>query len=227
MAANPKSKEIQVQRPAQSLQAFQKKVASADDTHEGLLKPIAIGGGVVAALAIGFFGFRAWQHHRIEKHEAAISALVREVQGTDPAKPVPPEQAEKRMKEQLPTLEALARSAPGSRANATHALLSSWKLQLEGKGAQLPPATEPWDRVRLAQRAIALGQGKEAMDLLAPLKKKAAPGEPWSGPFWTGLMETHALLGQREQAWKDLADYKARFKDQADTAAMERLINGI
>lgn len=227
MAAHVKNKEIQVQKPAQSLQAFQQKVARGEEAHEGLLKPIAIGVGAVLALLFGWLGWHTFQGRAVEKHEAAVSALLLEVQGADPAQAPSPGDLEKRMAERLPRLEALAKSAPSSRKQITAGILASWKLQLDGKGSHLPAAREPWDRVRLAQRAIATGQGKEAMDLLAPLRKKASPSEPWSGPYWTSLLEAHALLGQREQAWKDFGEYKARFKDQADVQAMERILNGV
>ena len=35
------------------------------------------------------------------------------------------------------------------------------------------------------------------------------------------------LVGDRDQAWKDLAEYKQRFKDQGDAASLEQLLKGI
>ena len=59
MATNIKNKEIQVQKPAQSLQAFQAKIAASQGAEEistGLLKPILISVGAVinSALEISF-----------------------------------------------------------------------------------------------------------------------------------------------------------------------------
>lgn len=225
MAANIKSKEIQVQKPAQSLQAFQQKLASGDDSQVTILKPLLIGTGAVAALVIGFFGFRAWRANALEKHEAAVAELLVEVQG-DGLAPVPAAELEKRMRENLPRLESLAKAAPGAASDSTKGLLASWHLQLDGK-APLPPAgSDPWDRLRAAQRQLALGQTEEVASTLKALRSSAKPDAPWAPLYWATLLDLHRLKGDRSEAWKDYADYKALFKDRAD-ASFEKVLASI
>ena len=222
MAAKIKSKEIQVQKPAQSLQAFQQKLASGEDVHVTFLKPLLIGVGIVTALIIGWFGFRAWQANALEKHEAAVAELLVEVQG-DGVTPVPPAELETRMRANLPKLQALADHAPRAARETTQGVLSAWRLALDGKAGQLSQDSDPWGCLRLAQRDLALGQGDQAAGILRPLLKSAKPDVPWAQLYWATLMDLHRLRGDREQAWKDYADYKALFKDQSDPALEKAL----
>lgn len=224
--ANVKSKEIQVQKPAQSLEAFKGKVSTGpEDIGAGLLKPVLIGTASLLALALAAWGFSSWQSHRVEKHEAALSALMLEVHGT-PYAPPSPEAIEKKMREKLPELETLATKAPGRCKPVTQGTLAAWKLQLEGKATLPAASTDAWGTLRQAQRMVALGQGAEAAALLTPLKKKADASEAWAPTYWSTLMEVHRLQGSRDQAWKDYSDYKQRFKEQADPA-MERTLASI
>ncbi len=225
MAANIKSKEIQVQKPAQSLQAFQQKLASGEDSQVTLLKPLLIGTGLVAVLALGFFGFRAWRANALEKHEAAVAELLLEVQG-DGLTPVAPADIEKRMRERLPRLESLAKHAPGPASRITQGLLASWNLQLDGKASLLAPGSNPWDRLRIAQRQLALGQTDEVAITLKSLRSAAKPDAPWAPLYWATLLDLHRLKGDRTEAWKDYAEYKALFKDRADTS-FEKMLASI
>jgi len=225
MVTHYKNKVIQVQKPAQSLQAFQQKVASGDDIKAGYLKPMLIAAGVMVVLCIGFFGIRAMRSAGIEKHEAALAELKQEVTG-DGLAPVPAPELEKRMREKLPRLEALARSAPGSRKEATEGMLASWRLQLDGKGGVPASQDDVWGTLRLAERQVALGQGKEALASLAPLRGSAVTGKAWASLYWATTLEADRLLGDRAKAWQDFAEYKTRFKDQADPA-LEHLLAGV
>ncbi len=225
MAANVKSKEIQVQKPAQSLQAFQQKLAAGADTQVTLLKPLLIGTGVVATLVIGFFGFRAWRANALEKHEAAVAELLMEVQG-DGLTPVAPADLEKRMRERLPRLETLAKGAPGPAAEITQGMLASWRLQLDGTASLPALGSNPWDRLRVAQRQVALGQVEEAAASLKSLRSAAKPDAPWSPLYWATLLDLHRLKGDRAEAWKDYAEYKALFKDRADES-LEKVLASI
>ncbi len=226
MARPTKDREIQVQKPAQSLAHFQTKLGQGAEEDGGLLKPILMGvaGIVVGGLAYG--AFATWRGRAIEKHEAALSALIAEVEGDGVIPPAPAE-VEKRMRERLGRLEALVAAAPGSRRDATAGLLATWRLTLDGKAPAAPAATDPWGRIRLAQRSLALGQAAEAKAQLDPLRAKATPDEPWSEAFWASRIEVARLAGDRAQALKDLADYKAAFKGRGDTAALESLLQGI
>jgi hypothetical protein len=225
MAANIKSKEIQVQKPAQSLQAFQQKLATGTDTQVTLLKPLLIGTGVVAAVVIGFFGFRAWRANALENHEAAVAELLLEVQG-DGLTPVAPEDMEKRMRERLPRLEALAKGAPGPATEITQGMLASWRLQLDGTASLPALGSNPWDRLRVAQRQVALGQAEEADATLKSLRSAAKPDAPWAPLYWATLLDLHRLKGDRTEAWKDYAEYKTLFKDRAD-ASFEKVLASI
>lgn len=225
--ATPKAKEIQVQKPAQSLAHFQQKLAQGQDLQTGMLKPLLIGAGTIVILVAGYFGFRAWQDNKVEAFEANLAEITQGFDGNGAA-PIAPDQLEKTMRERLPKLEALAKTAPGSRQASANGLLASWKLILDGKAsAAAMPAKAPWARIAQAERAIALGQGQEALAMLAPLRKKASPEEDWANLYWNTLVEADRLTGNRDQAWKDYAEYKDRFKDRALTAAMDRSLQGI
>ncbi len=226
MASPIKSKEIQVQKPAQSLQAFQKGLATGNGSQMSIIKPALIAAVVVFMGSIGFFGYRSWASGSVEKHETALAELMLAVQG-DPKIPAQPADIEKRMRENLPKLEVLAKSAPASRRATTEGLLATWRLELDGKGGIAPKAEDPWSRLRLAQRQIALGQGQEALGTLTPLRSGAGPSEAWGDLFWKTLLAARTLQGEREQALKDYAEYKQRFREQADIRGMESILIGI
>ena len=224
MVTPRQNKVIQVQKPAQSLQAFQKKVASGDDIQEGLLRPMLIGAGVLVVLGVAVFGFRSWRASIVERYESELAVLELDVVG-DATTPVPPAEVEKRMRDKLPELEALVRRAPGGERVSAEGLLASWKLQLDGKGAVPSVLGDAWGRLRLAKKQVAMGQGAEALATLEGLRKHANPDQAWSSVFWSTLLDADSLQGDRTQALKDFADYKARFKTQADPA-MEKMLQG-
>lgn len=230
MATNIKNKEIQVQKPAQSLQAFQAKIAAAKAGQEistGLLKPILISASVVVVLILGWFAFAGYRASIVEKHETALAQVLEGLQGEDAAAPLPPAEMEKRMRERLPQLEKLARTAPSACRAATQGVLNMWKLQLDGSGVSIATGSDPWSKLRLAQRQIALGQGTEALATLTPLRKSATPSQVWANLYWTTLIDARRVVGDRDSAWKDFAEYKSRFREQGDAASLERTINGI
>ena len=225
MATSYKNKVIQVQKPAQSLTAFQKKVASGEDIQVGYLKPILLTAGALVVVFATIFGVRAMRAASIEKYEGALADLQLEVSG-DGTTPVPPAELEKRMRDRLPRLETLARTAPGSQKAVTEGLVATWRLELDGKGAVAALQGDAWGKLRLAQRQVAMGQAPEALATLKPLQDAATPDKPWAGLYWGTLLDADRLQGDRTQAWKDYATYKARFKDQAD-ANLERLLAGV
>ena len=226
MARPTRDREIQVQKPAQSLAHFQTKLGQGEEEEGGLLKPILIGAASLVLLGLLYGGWSAYRTSAGEKHEAALAALQMEVEG-DGVTPIPAAEMEKRMRERLGRLEALVAQAPAERKAFTAGLLASWRLVL-GDPAKAPArAEDPWGRIRLAQRALALGQSAEARTQLDPLRAKAEPGESWAEAFWASQLEVDRLAGDRAQALKDLADYKARFKGRGDAAALENLVQGI
>ncbi len=225
--ATPKAKEIQVQKPAQSLAHFQQKLAQGEDLQTGILKPLLIGASTVVILVAAYFGFSAWRDTQVESFEATLSEITQGLDGTGPI-PLGADQIEKTMRERLPKLESLAKTAPGSRKALAEGLLANWKLSLDGKSATLvAPAKEPWARIAQAERAVALGQGPEALALLSSLRKSALPGEEWANLYWNTLVEADRLAGNNDQAWKDYAEYKERFKTRALTTMMDRTLQGI
>jgi hypothetical protein len=226
MAQPTKNREIQVQKPAQSLAHFQTKLGKGEEEDGALLKPILIGVAAVVLMGVAYGAWSAYQTQATEKHEAALSALQMEVEG-DGVTPVPPAEVEKRMREKLGRLETLAAEAPSSRKAATAGLLASWRLALDGKDQVPAKAQDAWGRIRLAQRALALGQAQAARAQLDELRAKATPGEPWAEAFWASQMDADRLAGDRTQALKDLAEYKARFKGRGDASAFEGLIQSI
>ena len=226
MARATKDREIQVQKPAQSLAHFQTKLGQSEEEDSGLLMPILV--GIVSLIVVGII-YGAWSAYRTqgaEKYEAALSALQMEVEG-DGVTPLAPAEMEKRMRERLGRLEALVAAAPSARRAATVGLLATWRLALDGKGSAPVANKDAWSHIRLAQRALALGQAPAARAELDPLRAKALPGEPWAEAFWSSQMETDRLAGDRAQAMKDLAEYKARFKGRGDADTLERLIQSI
>ena len=225
--ATPKVKEIQVQKPAQSLAHFQQKMAQGQDLQTGMLKPLLIGASTVVLLVAGYFGFSAWRDSRVEAFESNLAEITQGLDGAGPA-PVGADQVEKTMRDRLPKLEALVKTAPGSRKASAEGLLAAWKLSLDGKSSSPPaPEKEPWARIAQAERAIALGQGQEALALLSTLRKSASPKEDWANLYWNTLVEADRLAGNRDQAWKDYAEYKDRFKGRAITVLMDRSLQGI
>jgi hypothetical protein len=225
MASSTKNKVIQVQRPAQSLQAFQKKVATGQAERNNLLKPLLISGGVLLGAGLLIFGARAWSASRHETFEADLASIQLDVVG-DAMAPVPAGEIEKRMRESLPRLEALVKRAPGSERASAEGLLASWKLQLDGTGGIPAQTGDAWGRLRLAQKQVALGQGSDALTTLAALRKDADPSQAWASVFWSTLLDADRLKGDRDQALKDFAEYKERFKTQADPS-LEHLLQGV
>ncbi|HJW71887.1 MAG TPA: hypothetical protein VJ486_03450 [Geothrix sp.] len=226
MARPTKAREIQVQKPAQSLAHFQSKLGQGQEEDAGLLKPILIGFGALLAVGLIYGGWSAWRAQGIEKYEASLAALQLEVEG-DGVTPVPASEMEKRMRERLPKLEALAATAPSSRKEDAVGLLNTWRLALDGKAALSAKTPDAWGRIRLAQRALALGQAQEARTQLEPLRAKALPAEPWAEAYWTSQVDVDRLTGDRAQALKDLAEYRARFKGRSDGAELERMLQSI
>jgi hypothetical protein len=228
MVSHGKDKVIQVQKPAQSLKAFQQKVASGEDVRAGYLKPILVAAGAAVVVVAAYFGFQAMRSGSLEKHQEALATLQLEVMGAPPAPGTPPSadpDLEKRMRDGLPKLEALARTAPSDSKAMTEGILSTWKVEL-GEKADSPAPTDPWGRLRLAQKQVALGQGAEAAATLGSLRADADPDRAWSSLYWSTLLDADRLQGNRDQAWKDLAEYKARFKAQADPE-LDRLMAGV
>lgn len=225
--ATPKVKEIQVQKPAQSLAHFQQKMAQGQDLETGMLKPLLIGASAVVLLVAGFFGFSTWRDNQLEAFESNLAVITQGLDSAGPA-PIGADQIEKIMRDRLPKLEALVKTAPDSRKVSAEGLLAVWKLSLDGKSsAPAAPTKGPWARIAQAERAIALGQGQEALTLLSPLRKSASPKEDWANLYWNTLVEAGRLAGNRDQAWKDYAEYKDRFKDRAVTTSMDRSLQGI
>jgi hypothetical protein len=228
MVSHGKDKVIQVQKPAQSLQAFQKKVATGEDIQVGYLKPLLMAAGILVVAFAAFYGFKAVRASSLEKHQTALANLQIEAIGSElaPGTQPLPDDLEKGMRERLPQLEALARSAPRDDKALTEGLLATWRLELGEKGAPPAPPTDPWSRLRLAQKQVAMGQGPEAAATIASLRKDAGPDRAWASVFWSTLLDADRLQGNRAQAWKDLAEYKSRFKLLADSS-LEQMLAGV
>lgn len=225
MSSSSRNKEIQVQKPAQSLEHFKAKVAGPEDAYTGVMRPLLGGAGILVLGLLAWGGIASIRSRSVERHEAALAELVHAVEGDGSGAATA--DLEKRMRERLPALEALAASAPSSRKDLTQGLLASWKVQLDGKAVSVSQGDDPWSRLRQAQAALTLGKGDEAQKLLAPLRKDATPEKAWGGLYWSTSLEADRLLGNRDQAWKDLAEYKQRFKDLGDAAPLEQLLKGI
>jgi predicted Zn-dependent protease len=106
-------------------------------------------------------------------------------------------------------------------------MVSTWKLELDGVASPLPAPTDPWSRIRLAQRNIVLGQSAEASEIISVLHKSAKPNQAWSQFYWTMLLQIRQLEGNREQALKDYAEYRKIFREQADLDTMDKILEAI
>jgi predicted Zn-dependent protease len=234
-----KKKEIRIQKQAQSLTAFQSKVAIGYDDRAALMKRLLAAAAAVLVALAAAVAWKVWRSHKIEQHETALAALLVEVQGDKPkppdasgalGAPGAPEQLQ-RMQAALPRLEELARTAPGPCAPVANGLLATWRLALgpdgvDGAGKAAAPK-DAWSRLRLAQRSVALGLPQEALDLVSGLHKKAKPDQAWSGQYWTMLMQIRQLEGNRAQALKDYAEYRLWFKGRADVGALDKALEGV
>ncbi len=227
MSTSSRSKEIKVQRDAQSLEHFKTNVAGSEDVYVSLLKPVLIGVGALVLAVLAWLGWSNMRAKAVERHEVALAEILRYAEGSGPT-PASPAEVEKRMKEKLPALEQLARSAPASERAIAEGLLASWKLVL-GQGAPAPATDprDPWQRLRLAQRSLALGKAEEAARLLAPLRKDATPAEAWGKAYWAAVLDCDRLQGNRDQALKNLAEFKARYKNLPDENALDVVMKGI
>lgn len=218
-----RDKVISVQKKAQSLEQFQRRAAGEGSTT---LK-VVVASGVV--LVVGIVAWGAWTMHR-NRAEAAfetkIATLRLEVEG-DGATPIPAAQLQTRMQAALPRLEALVKEAPSSRRELATNLLATWKLDLSGQGGVVADTRSPQGRLREAQRLTALGQGKEAKAILDPLRAKATADAPWGQAYWISLLEVDRLNGDRAQAFKDLGEFRARFKDSGQSAQLDKLVQSI
>ncbi len=218
-----RDKVIQVQKKAQSLEQFQRAAAG-----EGapMLKSVLIGAGVVVG---GIIAWGAWSVHRqraAEAFETQVATLRLQVEG-DGITPLPADQLQTRMQTALPRLEALVKEAPSSRRAQAAGLLATWKLDLSGQGGLVAATDTPWGRLREAQRLLALGDGKASKALLEPLRAKATADEAWGQAYWVSLLEVDRLNGDRDQAIRDLGEFRTRFKDAGSLPQLDRMIQSI
>lgn len=218
-----RDKVINVQKKAQSLEQFQRRAAGEGSPA---LKAVFIGAVALVLGVVAWGGWTVHRQHKAEAFETEIATLRLQVEG-DGTTPVPADQLQSRMQAALPRLEALVQDAPSSRRTQATGLLATWKLDLSGQGGIAAATDTPWGRLREAQRLTALGQGKEAKALLDPIRAQATPDAAWGQAFWVSLLEVDRLNGDRDQAFKDLGEYKARFKDAGEGVQLDRLVQSI
>ena len=219
-----KERLIQVQKPAQSLERFQQDYARTQAGDGSLLRPILMCVGAVAVLGLGYLVFDQWRQSAVERFEGNLAALVEEVEGG--VQPATGEALQKKMREALPRLEALAQSAPSPRKAMAEGLVASWKLSLDGKGGA-PGGSDAWSRLAMARRHLVLGQVAEAAKVLDALRGKADPGQAWAVDFWRVQLEADRMAGAAEQGRTHLADYKERFKGRGLDASLDKVLEGI
>ena len=227
MAQTTKNREIQVQKPAQSLAHFQTKLGKGEEEDGGLLKPILIG---VAALVL--VGVALWR----------LGRLPDPGRGEARGGPFGPADGSRRRWRD---------TRAAGRNGKAHARAAGSPGGPGGRGAFLPQGRHRGAAGQLApgpgRQGAGPGQGRgspgarsgwpsgpwpwarpqAARAQLDPLRAKATPGEPWAEAFWASQLDADRLAGDRAQALKDLAEYKARFKGRADTSAFEGLIQSI
>jgi hypothetical protein len=205
----------------------QKLIQKQDYLGTKVVSTIVVLIGIIAFVATLYVVFQSVQNSSKKKHRIALANFELEVfDGINLSSSTWPKEIEDRMIERLPQLEALASSAPRSDGGMTDRVLASWRIQLDRPDSSLPQPSDAWSRLFLGQRFIALGDAKSAQDVVAPLRKSANPNKAWATVFWSNLIGIDQLQGDRNQGWKDLAEYKAKFKQQANPA-LEHMIAGI
>lgn len=214
-----KERLIQVQKPAQSLDHFTQSYARSAESGT-LLKPILIGAGALVALLVGYGVWELVKDRQVARFESSLAQILLEVEGNDPMKPPTPAELQARMKERLPRLETLAKDAPSARRAVAQGLLTQWKVALEGQGAA-PESKDPWARLALADRALALGNGPEAQKQLQGLAPKAVPDTPWADTFWSLQVQADALAGDAAQGRAHLDQYRNLFKGKTNPAILK------
>jgi hypothetical protein len=181
--------------------------------------------GAMALVTVAYFAFQVLHESYRKKHRTALANLQLEVfDGV--LQSVSSEGLENRMRAHLPQLEALAHLAPRNDNGVTDRILASWRVQLCLEDSLVPKPSNAWDRLFLAKRMISLGNGRGAAEMLSPLRKSADPSQVWSATFWSTLLMIDQLNGDRNQGWKDLEDYKIKFKQDAKPE-LEQMMAGI
>jgi hypothetical protein len=175
----------------------------------------------IIAITLLYITFSFVRYTFQKKHKVALASLQWQVDNRIEFSS--PYELEARMRKLLPKLEELSRSM--SSDDITKGTLATWQMQL-GLANKLPSPSNPWNRIWLAKRLIALGQNQAAESMLAPLRKLATIEESWGFSFWSTLISLDQLQGNREQGWQDVGEYKSRFKDRVDPT-IERIMDGI
>ena len=73
MSTSSRSKEIKVQRDAQSLEHFKTNVAGSEDVYVSLLKPVLIGVGALVLAVLAWLGWSNMRAKAVERHEVALA----------------------------------------------------------------------------------------------------------------------------------------------------------
>jgi len=182
---------------------------------------------MITVVATLYITFQAVRNSSKKKHRTSLANFQLEVfDGVVAFGSVLPKNIEDRMRESLPQLEALVRSAPSSDDGLTGRVLDSWRTQLSLGDSSLSKPSDAWGRLFLAQRFVALGDADNATAAIVTLRKSANPSEAWATTFWSTLIDIDQLQGDRNKAWKDLAEYKLRFKQKA-SPELEHIIASI
>jgi hypothetical protein len=215
MAKSNIPKIIQVQRPAPSLDHFQKSLSKKDPSK--VFKTILWAGGIfVSFLLIGYL-IKQSRDKAILTFQTQVSALRIEALGTE-FEPKKGEVLTQSLVRVLPQLESLLTNAPSSQKNGLINLINSWRLILgQDPLVDTPRSIEAWDRIQQANQALLLGQPQAAQLLLKPLESEAETASSWSQAYWEIQLMIDQSQGDVSSARKHLELFRHAFPEGDET----------
>lgn len=193
MAKSHNPKLIQVQKPAPSLDHFQKNLSKEEPAQ--VFKKILWAGAVLVGLLLASHFIRQSREKEVLAFQARLSALRVEALGTD-FDPKKGDSLAQSIAHVLPQLESSLTSVPSSQRNGLINMINTWRLVL-GQPAlsETPQSLEAWEHIQLANQQLLMGRSQEARASLQPLASKASQSSSWVQVYW----EMQLLIDQAEQ----------------------------
>ncbi len=202
---------IQVQKPAPSLDHFQKSLSKEDPSK--VFKKVLLAGGIFVLLLLVIYFIRQSRENTVLAFQAQLSALRIEALGTE-FEPKKGDALSQSLALYLPQIEALLTQAPSSQRNSLINMINSWRL-VSGKPplSETPASLQAWERIQQANQALLLGQLKEAQDWLTPLASEAKTPSSWAKAYWEIQLMIDQSKGDVTSARKHLDLYRQAFPE--------------
>lgn len=213
--------EIQVQKPAPSLQNFQKTLGQPDRTQ---LFRYALWCGVLSlVLLLSKAGFDYFADQRVVRFLVTFEQIRSESEG-NLSNLNKGEALRSSIEKGIPRLQALLKTTPSAYQNQVFGMLKKWELIL-GTSPSTNPSLKlaPWETLQLAEQALAVGQTQQAQDLIQPLGSKAKLQASWGMTYW----ELQLSIDQQKGSFRDAQDHLALFEKsypKADASALRKIV---